>query len=93
MEKAASTTDKRNQVQQSAEALPLFVEAVKTKKQYPGNFMEAEHITEAINLYAVALRSNKMLKYDSSTRTVTNAPDVNKYLDREYRQGWNPDII
>jgi hypothetical protein len=93
MDKAAGTTDKRNQVQQSAEALPLFVEAVKTKKQYPGNFMEAEHITEAINLYAASLRSNKMLKYDSATRTITNAPEVNKFLDREYRQGWAPDVI
>ena len=59
-------TDKRNQVQQTSAALPLFVDACKTGKQYPGNFREAEHITEAINLYAVALRTNKLLKYDAA---------------------------
>ena len=29
--------------------------------------MEAEYITEAINLYAAALRSNKLLKYDAAS--------------------------
>ena len=93
MDKSAVSADSRNQVQQTTAALPLFVNAVKTGKQYPGNFMEAEYITEAINLYAVALRSNKTLKYDAATRSITNAADVNKYLSRDYRQGWNPDMI
>ncbi|MGC4034975.1 MAG: Gfo/Idh/MocA family oxidoreductase [Chitinophagaceae bacterium] len=85
--------DKRNQVQQTSEALPKFVDACKTGKQYPGNFREAEFITEAINLYAVALRTNKILKYDAATVSITNVPDANKYLNREYRQGWDPSTI
>jgi hypothetical protein len=68
----------------------LFVDACKTGKQYPGNFSEAEHITTAINLYAVALRTNRLLKYDASSVKITNVPEANKHLSREYRTGWNP---
>jgi Oxidoreductase family, NAD-binding Rossmann fold/Oxidoreductase family, C-terminal alpha/beta domain len=85
--------DKRSQVQQTSEALPLFVNACMTGKQYPGNFSEAEHITEAVNLYGVALRTGKLLKYDAATQNITNLPDANKYLLREYRQGWDPSSI
>ncbi|HKB42820.1 MAG TPA: Gfo/Idh/MocA family oxidoreductase [Chitinophagaceae bacterium] len=86
-------TDNRNQVQLTSEALPKFIDACKTGKQYPGSFSDAEHITEAVNLYAVALRSNKLLKYDAANTTITNAPDANKYLNREYRSGWDPASI
>jgi hypothetical protein len=85
--------DKRNQVRQTTEALPLFVNAVKTGKQYPGSFPEAEYLTEAVNLYAAALRSNKLLKYDAASKKITNVPEANKYLDREYRKGWDPESI
>ncbi|MBD0288933.1 MAG: gfo/Idh/MocA family oxidoreductase, partial [Flavisolibacter sp.] len=85
---ASVNSDNRNQVQQTSAALPLFVEACKTGKQYPGNFMEAEAITEAINLYAVALRTNKLLKYDVANRKITNVDEANKYLNRDYRKGW-----
>ena len=54
---------------------------------------EAEAITEAINLYAVALRSNKLLQYDSANKKITNVPEANKYLSREYRRGWDPASI
>ena len=86
---ANSKAGANNQVQQTSAALPKFVEAVKTGKQYPGNFMEAEYITEAINLYAAALRSNKLLKYDAASVKITNIEQANKYLTREYRKGWD----
>ena len=85
--------DKRSQVEQTSAALPLFIDACKTGKQYAGNFSEAEHITEAINLYAVALRSGHLLKYDAANLKITNVADANKYLDREYRTGWDPASI
>jgi Oxidoreductase family, NAD-binding Rossmann fold/Oxidoreductase family, C-terminal alpha/beta domain len=90
---AVSTTDRRSQVQQTSEALPLFVDACKTGKQYAGNFREAEPITEAINLYALALRTNKLLKYDAATLKITNVPEANKWLNREYRKGWEPENV
>jgi hypothetical protein len=86
-------TSRGNQVERSAQALGLFVDACKTGKQYPGNFSEAEYLTEAVNLYAVALRSKSLLKYDAVNRSITNNSDANKYLSREYRQGWDPATI
>jgi len=85
--------DKRNQVQQTSEALPEFVNACKSGKQYPGNFPEAEYLTEAVNLYATALRTNKLLKYDAANLKITNVDEANKYMNREYRKGWHPDSI
>ena len=92
MEKTTSV-DNGNEEQRASKALSLFVNAVKTGKQYPGNFSEAEYITEAVNLYAVALRSNRILKYDAANLKITNVPEANKYLSREYRNGWDPNSI
>ncbi len=86
-------TDQRSQVEKTTAALSLFIDACKTGKQYPGNFREAEYITEAINLYAVALRTGHLLKYDPVNVKITNLPDANKWLDREYRSGWDPASI
>ena len=88
-----SNTNKSDEGQKATEALKLFVQACKTGKQYPGNFSEAEYITEAVNLYAVALRSNRLLKYDAANLKITNTPEANKYLSREYRKGWDPASI
>jgi hypothetical protein len=74
-------------------ALQLFAGACKSGKQYPGNFGDAEPITEAINLYAASLRSRRLLKYDASSMTITNVPEANKYLSREYKAGWDPGVI
>jgi len=94
MEKTvAAPSGRRDQVQQTSQALPLFVDACKSGKQYPGNFSEAEYLTEAVNLYAVALRAKSLLKYDATSRSITNVTDANKYLNRDYRQGWSPDSI
>src|SRR5438270_2522241 len=92
MEKTTSV-DNGNEEQRASKALSLFVNAVKTGKQYPGNFSEAEYITEAVNLYAVALRSNRLLKYDAANLKITNVPEANKYLSRDYRKGWDPNSI
>lgn len=89
----APATQRGDQVRETSEALPLFVDACKTGKQYAGNFSEAEAITEAVNLYAASLRANKLLRYDAATHRVTNVQDANKYLDRDYRSGWSPDSI
>ena len=85
--------DKRNQVEKTSSALPLFIDACKSGKQYDGNFVEAEHLTEAVNLYAAALRSGRLLKYDAANLKITNVPEANRYLDREYRAGWDPASI
>jgi hypothetical protein len=45
-------------------------------------------VTETILLGAVALRARKKVEYDSVNMKITNAPEANQFLTREYRQGW-----
>jgi hypothetical protein len=70
-----------------------FIQAVKNNQQVDGSFRKAWPITEAVNLYAAALRSGKNLKYDAAKREIMNVPEVNKYLKREYRKGWSLEEI
>ena len=65
-----------------------FIHGVRSGKQIPGSFREAWPITEAVNLYAAALRANKTLFYDGDAMKITNDKNANKYLTREYRPGW-----
>ena len=59
----------------------------------PGSFVNAWPISEAVNLYAVALRTGKRLLYDAAAMRVTNVPEANPYLAREYRKGWAPETL
>jgi hypothetical protein len=65
-----------------------FIDGVKAGKQIDGGFRQAWPITEAVNLYAAALRSGKMLKYDAASMKITNDQGANEYLNRSYRKGW-----
>ena len=40
-------------------------------------------------LGVVALKTGKKIYYDGSNMRVTNLPQANDYLRREYRQGWS----
>ncbi len=90
---ATAEPDKRTREDRTQAALTLFAEACKSGKPYPGNFNEAEYITEAINLYALSLRTGRMLKYDSASVKITNYPEANAWLSRNYRKGWDLDSI
>lgn len=65
-----------------------WINAFKEKKQSPGSFIYAGPVTETILLGGVALRAGKKVEYDSAAMKITNNEDANKYLVREYRQGW-----
>lgn len=87
------TKDSTSGGNEDLDPLKNFAQACKTGKQFPGSFSEAEYLTEAVNLYAVALRSNHELQYDASALKITNNDAANKYLSREYRSGWDPATI
>lgn len=70
-----------------------FVEGIKAGKQIEGNFRQAWPITEAVNLYAAALRSHKTLLYDAEKMKITNNEKANEYLMRSYRKGWGLDEV
>ena len=66
----------------------VWINAFRNKTQTPGSFLLAGPVTETINLGAIALRAGKRVEYDTANMKITNLPEANKYLTREYRQGW-----
>jgi hypothetical protein len=66
----------------------VWIDAFKNKTQSPGSFLNTGPITETILLGGVALREGKKVEYDTANMKITNEPDANKYLVREYRKGW-----
>lgn len=65
-----------------------WVPAIKNNIQTPGSFINAECVTETINLAAVALRAGKKVDYDTQKMEITNDKEANNYLKRDYRKGW-----
>jgi hypothetical protein len=63
------------------------------KQQSAGSFLNAWPISEAVNLYAAALRSRRKLLYDPEKMEITNYAAANKYLLREYRKGFEPESV
>ncbi len=53
-------------------------------------FEYAGPLTETMLLGVVALRTGqgKMIHYDGNAGRITNVPEANQYLHREYRKGW-----
>jgi len=66
-----------------------WIEAFKGGKPTYGDFLLAGPISEAFNLGAISLRlGGKRLRWDAANMKITNLPDANKFLTREYRKGW-----
>jgi len=54
-----------------------------------GDFLLAGPITDAINLASISLRlGGRRLLWDSTAAKITNLPEANRLLTREYRPGW-----
>jgi len=68
---------------------PAWIKAFKGGEPTNGNFLLAGPISEAFNLGAISLRlGGRRLVWDAANMKVTNVPEANKYLVREYRKGW-----
>jgi hypothetical protein len=88
--KAPETAGRRRERGEVPSGLRQWVAACKGGEQSAGSFLNAWPISEAVNLWAVALRAGRKLQYDAQKMTITNVPEANKYLSREYRRGWEP---
>ena len=67
----------------------LWVAACKGGQPTYGDFLLAGLISDAFTLAAVSLRlGGKRLLFDAASGKVTNLPEANKCLSREYRPGW-----
>src|SRR5207253_780140 len=86
---AGGQTTARERDRNRNEALALWVAAAKGGKPTYGDFLLAGSISDAFNLAAISLRlGGKRLLFDSANMKITNVPEANKYLVREYRKGW-----
>ncbi|MBI4326932.1 MAG: Gfo/Idh/MocA family oxidoreductase [Chloroflexi bacterium] len=66
-----------------------WVAAFKGGQPTYGDFLLASPISDAFNLGAVSLRlGGRRLLFDAANAKVTNVPEANKFLTREYRKGW-----
>lgn len=66
-----------------------WIEAFKGGPASCGDFLLAGPISDAMNLAAISLRlGGQRLLWDSAGAKITNIPEANKFLTREYRSGW-----
>ncbi len=66
-----------------------WVSAFKGGPPSYGDFTLAGPISDTMNLAAISLRlGGQRLLWDSANATITNTPEANKLLTREYRPGW-----
>lgn len=65
-----------------------WIAACKTGSETSCNFDYSGPITETMLLGNVAYRSGSALEWDAAGMKITNAPEANNLLQREYRQGW-----
>lgn len=67
-----------------------WVDAIREKRQANSPFSYASRLTEVMLLGLVALRAGQgvPIQYDGSQMRVTSHPEVNAFLDREPRRGW-----
>jgi predicted dehydrogenase len=65
-----------------------WIKACKTGSPTLCNFSYSGPLTESVLLGTVAYRSGQKLTWDSSAFKVTNHPEAERFLKREYRKGW-----
>ena len=65
-----------------------WIAACRGGKPSEAEFLHAGPIAEAFNLGAIACRVGKRIEWDAQNMKITNVPEANKYLYREYRKGW-----
>ncbi|MFP4090979.1 MAG: Gfo/Idh/MocA family protein [Cyclobacteriaceae bacterium] len=87
MEQYKDTPQKYERVKTSHEM--NWIEAIKGNTKAVSPFEYAAPLTETMLLGIVALYApGETLRYDSKNMSFTNKPEVNRYLQREYRDGW-----
>ena len=65
-----------------------WVNACKGGEPSLANFAYSGPLTEMVLLGNVAIRAGKKIEWDAKEMKVTNAPEANRFVRREYREGW-----
>ena len=87
-ENKPAQTNKSAAVPRGEDPNNVWIDAFKNNTQSPGSFLYANSVTETILLGGVALRARRRVEYDAQNMKITNYPDADKFLVREYRKGW-----
>jgi len=84
-----TTARRGGQERARSQAIAQWVAACKGGKPTHGDFLLSGPSSDAFNLGAVSLRlGGRRLLFNAADMKVTNVPEANKYLVREYRKGW-----
>ena len=68
-----------------------WINAMKKGTKSRGSFEQVAALAEAVTLSIIALRvPYKRLFWDAQKMEFTNSTEANKFVRREYRQGWEP---
>ena len=66
-----------------------WIRACKEGRQPSTNFDFSGPLTETVLLGNVAAKAGERIFWDSENMNITNMPEANQYLRREYRKGWS----
>jgi predicted dehydrogenase len=65
-----------------------WLQAIRTGGVTTCNFDYSGALTEAVMLGVVSYRSGQALEWDAAKLKVTNAPESQQFVHKEYRKGW-----
>ncbi len=65
-----------------------WIEAIKTGGTTTCNFDYAGALTEAVLLAVASYRSGETIHWDAANLKVTNSPEAQALISKEYRKGW-----
>ncbi|MFN3387786.1 MAG: Gfo/Idh/MocA family protein [Allosphingosinicella sp.] len=65
-----------------------WIRAIRGEEAASSPFEDAVPLNETMILGMVALRAGQPILYDGARGRVTNGEEANRYLDRQYRAGW-----
>jgi predicted dehydrogenase len=66
-----------------------WIDAIRGRQEASSPFSYAAKLTEVMLLGVVALNAGKKIQYDAANLKITNAPEAEQYLHRQWRQGWS----
>jgi hypothetical protein len=78
----------RDPNQELSPGLKQWIACCRGGDQSPGSFLHADAISDAMGLYAAALRSRQRIFFDAENVRITNSAAADRYLSREYRKGF-----
>lgn len=65
-----------------------WIRAIRGEEAASCPFEYAVPLNETMILGVVAMKADKAIEYDGAAGRITNAPEANQHLSREYRKGW-----